>query len=225
MLEMHKLFIIIAGKKHARDSDFFYQIQFDDDGRMVNFFWVDARSRLAYQTFGDVITFDTTYKTNKYIMPFAPLTGLNHHLQSTLFGCALFQDEYEISFIWLFETWLKAMSGKKSVSIITDQDIAIGGVVAKVFPEARHRLCLWHIMNKFPTKLAHIYHKKSTFKRELKRCIRDSPAIKDFEDDWKHIMDKYELENNDWLIKLFEIRESWIPIYNKSTFFAGMNTT
>ena len=46
---------------------------------MINFFWVDARSRLAYEQFGDVITFDTTYKTNKYSMPFAPFTGLNNH--------------------------------------------------------------------------------------------------------------------------------------------------
>lgn len=36
--------------------------------------WVDARSRLAYNFFGDV-TFDTTYKTNKCNMPFAPLLG------------------------------------------------------------------------------------------------------------------------------------------------------
>ena len=55
---------------------------------MVNFFWVDARSRLAYQQYGDV-TFDTTYKTNKYCMPFAPFVGLNNHFQSILFGCAL----------------------------------------------------------------------------------------------------------------------------------------
>ena len=81
---------------------------------------MDARSRLTYQYFGDVVTFDTTYKTNKYSMPFAPFTGLNHHYQSILFGCALLQDEYEASFIWLFETWLEAMNGKMPVSIITD---------------------------------------------------------------------------------------------------------
>ncbi|XP_019465092.1 PREDICTED: uncharacterized protein LOC109363293 [Lupinus angustifolius] len=107
------------------------------------------------------------------------------------------QDESEISFIWLFETWIKAMNGNKVVSIITDQDIANGGFVAKVFLEARHHPCLWHIMNKSPTKLAHIYQKNSTFKRDMKRCIQDSPTIKDFEDDWKRIMDKYELDNND----------------------------
>ncbi|XP_061343328.1 protein FAR1-RELATED SEQUENCE 5-like [Gastrolobium bilobum] len=82
-------------QKQAQNSNFFYAIQCDDDDRMINFFWVDSRSRFAYQQFGDVITFDTTYRTNKYSMPFAPFTGLNHHLQSILFGCALLQDESE----------------------------------------------------------------------------------------------------------------------------------
>ncbi|XP_061368476.1 protein FAR1-RELATED SEQUENCE 5-like [Gastrolobium bilobum] len=185
-------------QKQAQNSDFFYSIQCDADDRMINFFWVDARSRYAYQQFGDVITFDTTYRTNKYSMLFAPFTGLNHHLQSILFGCALLQDETEKSFTWLFETWLEAMNGKKPVSIITDQDLAIGAAVAKVFPETRHRLCLWHIRKKFPEKLAHIYHKNSTFKRELKRCIRESPTIKEFENEWKNIMVTYDLQKNVW---------------------------
>ncbi|XP_022853627.1 protein FAR1-RELATED SEQUENCE 5-like [Olea europaea var. sylvestris] len=39
----------------------------------------DNRCRQAYKEFGDVVTFDTTYLTNKYDMPFAPFVGVNHH--------------------------------------------------------------------------------------------------------------------------------------------------
>lgn len=35
----------------------------------------------------------------------------------------------------------------------------------------------------------------------------------------------YDLKENQWLQGLYNIRESWAPIYNRSTFFAGMNTT
>lgn len=56
-------------------------------------FWADARSRATYEEFGDVVTFDTTYLTNKYDMPFAPFVGVNHHGQSILFGCALLSNE------------------------------------------------------------------------------------------------------------------------------------
>ncbi|KAG5116873.1 hypothetical protein JHK84_042986 [Glycine max] len=158
-------------RKQVENPNFFYEIQCDDDSRMVNFLWVDARSRVAYQKFGDVITFDTTYKTNKY-------------------------NESEKSFTWLFQTWLEAMGGKKSVSIITNQDLTIGVAI-----------------------------KKSTFKRELKRCIRESPCIDIFEEEWKRLMKEYNLEGNEWLQGLYRIKESWIPIFNRSTFFAGMNTT
>ncbi|CAL2248247.1 unnamed protein product [Prunus armeniaca] len=35
-----------------------------------NVFWVDSRSGATYKEFGDAITFDMTYLTNKYDMPF-----------------------------------------------------------------------------------------------------------------------------------------------------------
>ena len=63
------------------------------------------------------------------------------------------------------------------------------------------------------------------FKHELKKCIRDSPSIQIFEDEWQRLMNEYNLEKNDWLQGLYKIKESWIPIYNRSTFFVGVNTT
>lgn len=47
-------------------SDFYYEIDVDYDLRLKNVFWVDNRCRIAYQSLGDVITFDTTYLTNAY---------------------------------------------------------------------------------------------------------------------------------------------------------------
>lgn len=57
---------------------FFYAIDLDDDGHVKNVFWVDANGRHDYQEFGDVISFDTTYITNKYKMSFVPFIGLNN---------------------------------------------------------------------------------------------------------------------------------------------------
>jgi hypothetical protein len=54
-------------------------MDFDDDCRLKNVFWVDARSRASYEDCTDVVTFDTMYLTNKYDMPFAPFIGMNHH--------------------------------------------------------------------------------------------------------------------------------------------------
>jgi zinc finger SWIM domain-containing protein 3 len=67
-----------------------------------------------------------------------------------------------------------------------------------------------------------IFHKKYIFKRGIKRCIYNSPSIQSFEEEWRRLMSEYNLENKEWLQGLYRIRESWIPIYNRSTFFAGM---
>lgn len=74
------------------------------EGHLANYFWVDARSTIAYKNFGDVVLFDPTYWTNKYKMPFVPFIRVNNHYQSILFGCALLWDETEETFMWLLHT-------------------------------------------------------------------------------------------------------------------------
>ncbi|XP_042950352.1 protein FAR1-RELATED SEQUENCE 5-like [Carya illinoinensis] len=69
-----------------KNDRFFSLMDMDDDGRLRHVFWADARSRAAYKYFGDIVTFDTTYLTNRYGMPFAPFVGVNHHGQSILLG-------------------------------------------------------------------------------------------------------------------------------------------
>ncbi|XP_028115381.1 protein FAR-RED IMPAIRED RESPONSE 1-like [Camellia sinensis] len=69
-------------RMQQKNSNFYYEMDFDGEGRLRNLFWADARSRAAYKAFGDVVTFDTTYLTNKYDMSFALFVGVNHHRQS-----------------------------------------------------------------------------------------------------------------------------------------------
>ncbi|XP_024164125.1 protein FAR-RED IMPAIRED RESPONSE 1-like [Rosa chinensis] len=60
----------------AKNASFFYAIDINEKSRLRNLFWAYARSRAAYQEFGNVVTFDTTYLTNKYEIPFAPFVGV-----------------------------------------------------------------------------------------------------------------------------------------------------
>ncbi|KAH9723117.1 protein FAR1-RELATED SEQUENCE [Citrus sinensis] len=128
-------------------------IDLDEEDRLKNVFWADSRSTAAYKYFGDVITFDTTYLTNKYDMPFAPFVGVNYHRQSILLGCGLISREDTETFTWLFEAWLSCMSDSPPLGIITDQDRDMQKAIENVFPITRHRWCLWHIMKKVPKKL------------------------------------------------------------------------
>ncbi|KAH9751515.1 protein FAR1-RELATED SEQUENCE [Citrus sinensis] len=196
----------------------------NEDARLKNLFWADARSRAANKEFGDVITFDSTYLTNKYDMPFAAFVGVNHHGQSTLLGCGLISNEDIDTYVWLFRSWLTCMSSCAPNAIITDQDKAMQKAIEVVFPHARHRWCLWHIMKKLPEKLKG-YKKYEVIKLTMQNIVYDSLIPSDFDDRWMVFIEKYNLHNNEWLQNLYDERQHWVPAYVKDIFWAGMSTT
>ena len=105
--------------KQIEDPTFFYAVQIDEeDGRIANFFWADGQSIMDYACFGDAVSFDTTFQTSKCEMPFALILGTNHHKQTIFFGAALIFNETIESFVWLFETFLTAMSGKHQAQFL-----------------------------------------------------------------------------------------------------------
>lgn len=52
-------------KMSDANSNFYSAIQTDEEGKLVNVFWADARARAQYKDFGDIVTFDTTFLCNK----------------------------------------------------------------------------------------------------------------------------------------------------------------
>ncbi|QHO06446.1 Protein FAR1-RELATED SEQUENCE [Arachis hypogaea] len=48
-----------------KNHNFFFELELEDDQSIKLAFWVDVRSRAAFEYFGDVISFDTTYNTNR----------------------------------------------------------------------------------------------------------------------------------------------------------------
>lgn len=211
-------------KMQAENPGFYYAIQLDDDNRMSNVFWADARSRTAYNYFGDAVIFDTMYRPNQFQVPFAPFTGVNNHGQMVLFGCALILDESESSFAWIFRTFLSAMNNVSPVSVTTDQDRAIQMAVSQVFLETRHCICKWHILREGQERLAHIYLAHPSFYGELYSCINFSETIEDFESSWGSLLDKYDLRKNEWLHAVYNARTQWAPVYFRGTFFAALSS-
>lgn len=210
-------------KMQAENPGFYYAIQLDDDNRMANVFWADARSRTAYTHFGDAVTLDTMYRVKRYKVPFAPFTGVNHHGQTILFGCALLLDESECTFTWLFKTFLAAMNDRAPVSIITDPEKSIQAAVSQVFPGTRHCISKWHVLREGNKRLAHVCHLHPNFQVELYNCINLTETIDEFETSWDFILDRYDLRRNDWLQLLYTMRQQWVPAYFRDTFFAAVS--
>ncbi|XP_057770739.1 protein FAR1-RELATED SEQUENCE 5-like [Salvia miltiorrhiza] len=76
--DANKLLDILTDRGMS-DPSFFWKVKLSDDGRLENLFFRDTRCLIDYQHFGDVLSVDATYKTNKYDLICIPLIGINHH--------------------------------------------------------------------------------------------------------------------------------------------------
>ncbi|KAM0927705.1 hypothetical protein ACQ4PT_002712 [Festuca glaucescens] len=140
-------------EQKEKDPDFYCRYKLDAKDRVENLFWVDGAARRAYaEAYHDCISFDATYLTKKYNMPFAPFIGINRHGQSFMLGCGFVRQELATSYDWLFESFLLAMNGLAPDNIITDQDGAMRVSIERMFPTSFHRNCRWHIMQKAQLK-------------------------------------------------------------------------
>ncbi|XP_042950152.1 protein FAR1-RELATED SEQUENCE 5-like [Carya illinoinensis] len=117
------------------------------------------------------------------------------------------------------------MDGIAPRAIITDQDRAMKNAIAIVFPQSRHRFCLWHILKKVPEKLSSYSAYKSGMKNDLMKCVYDTQNVEEFESSWEQLISTYKLEENAWLKSLYIERKHWVPAFLKDSFWAGMSTT
>ena len=68
------------------DPRFTYKVLVEKSSKVKNLMWTNGSSRMQYRLFGDVVTFDTTYWTNLYNMPFGLFVGVNNHFQRIIFA-------------------------------------------------------------------------------------------------------------------------------------------
>ena len=88
--------------QQAQSPGFYYSVDMDNDYKVRNIFWADAEAREYYTTYGDCISFDTTFLTNKYNLPFALLVGVSAYANTYIFACAFLRDETADTFSWVF---------------------------------------------------------------------------------------------------------------------------
>ena len=202
-----------------RDPDFFFEHTVDAEGRLQNLFWCDSQSRRDYLDYGDVVVFDSTYKMNRYGMPFIPFVGLNNHRCTTVFACAIVSDETEATYVWLLNTFLKANCQKRPKSVITDGDAAMIRAIRKVLSDVWHRLCSWHIEKNMQK---HLNHKSL---KEFRALLYYATTHKVFEERWAAFVRKWQTEKTKtWLHRMYRKRTLWAASYLSGGFFLGMRS-
>ncbi|XP_020149543.1 protein FAR1-RELATED SEQUENCE 5-like [Aegilops tauschii subsp. strangulata] len=207
------------------NPEFFYDYDVDADNRVRNVFWANASCKGSYEDFGDCVTFDTTYKTNKFHMPLGVFVGVNHHLQSTIFAVALVRDETIPSFEWVFKTFLRCMNNKPPICMLTDQCSSMKAALKTILPHTLHTLCRWHIMKKYKDHLALLYKAHEKLKDDLNAVLNHPLMLSEFDRAWKDLIQRYNLQEDEVMNSLWDDKHEWISAYYKEIFCARMTST
>jgi 5S rRNA maturation endonuclease (ribonuclease M5) len=187
-------------------------------------FWADAKMLIDYAHFGDVVTFDTTFGTNKESRSFGVFVGFNHFRETVIFGAALLYSETCESFKWPFETFTQAHNGKKPRTIFTDQDFAMGKALEEVFSEALHGLCTFHIMQK---AIKHLSNENksddSSILANFSACMFEYEDKEKFET--KNFIMRNKVANQTWLDSIYKLKGKWAISFMKGVLALGMRST
>lgn len=203
------------------NPNFFYLMDLNDEGHLRNVFWIDGRSRASCVYFTDVIYIDNTYLLSRFEIPLVAFVGINHHGQSVLLGCGLLAGETTESYKWLFKAWLTCASGRRPQTIITDRCKVLQSAIVEVFPKARHRFGVSHVMKKVPEKLGGLRN-YDAIRKALFKAVYESLKVIEFEAAWGFMVQRFGVVDHEWLRSLYEDRAQWAPVYLKDTYFAGM---
>ncbi|XP_019152424.1 PREDICTED: protein FAR1-RELATED SEQUENCE 5-like [Ipomoea nil] len=212
-------------RKNEKCAAFYYKHDIDESDQLRRVFWADPVAHRNHTVFGDIVSFDATYSTNRYKMVFVPFTGMDNHKRCVTFGAALITKEDVASYVWVLETYKEAMGDAPSC-FVTDQDPAMRIALAEVYPTTRHRFCMWHIMMKVGEKVGPELSKDGVFRGKLNAIVWDEIQQPDvFETRWQALLGEYGLLDHNWFTQLWEARRYWIPAYFKDMILSGLVRT
>ncbi|GJS74641.1 FAR1-related sequence 5-like protein [Tanacetum coccineum] len=210
-------------KTYVPNFTFQYRVE---NSELVSMFWADEVAKCNYKEFGDIVSFDATFNSNKYNMKFVPFIGIDNHGKCVTLGSGMLLHEDTKSYTWLLTAFMTAFL-KEPTMIVTDQDGAMKRAIEAVFTKSKHRLCMWHIMQKIPSKICKQIYNETDFKERFDKIVWNMfiEPLK-FEEKWAKLIEDFGLQNHKWMTKMFNIREIWIPAYFvDSPLFGLMRTT
>ncbi|KAE8667101.1 hypothetical protein F3Y22_tig00112445pilonHSYRG00011 [Hibiscus syriacus] len=206
-------------KKHD-DPGFFVTYSVDESGALHNLIWSDSTSRSDYICFSYVITFDTTYKDNLYGRPIMPIIGVNHHHNTIVFTTAIIADETSQSFEWVLHNFLEAMMNQSPISVVTDRDRAMQRAIESVIPNAKHRLCSWHLSRNAEANIG-----DPKFTATFSKCMASWWTTDEFDIQWRSVVSEFNVEKHPWVIEKGNTWHLWAQAYLTGHFFANIRST
>nr|XP_043616187.1 protein FAR1-RELATED SEQUENCE 5-like [Erigeron canadensis] len=189
-------------REHVPNFTFEYKVK--DNSELECMFWADETTKANFKEFGDIISFDATYRTNRYNMMFVPFTGIDNHKKTVSIGAGMLRDETTDSYVWLLKAFLDTF-GSQPKMVVTDQDAAMKKAVALVGKRM---------------------FDNTDFKKKFNDIVWNiSLSTKTFEKRWAEIMKEFKLEEHPWFMHMYDIRSTWIPAYFTDLPMSGLMRT
>ncbi|KAL4358013.1 hypothetical protein AHAS_Ahas09G0244200 [Arachis hypogaea] len=164
------------------------------DNRLGSLIWADGEMMMDYRLFGNMLAFESTYRSNKYRKPLVIFSGTNHHKQTSIFGFALLEDEEVRTYRWVLMNLLDVMGQKMPCVVVTDGDKVMRIAIAEVMPMVTHRLCGWHL-----EKNCVQWVKEAEFRKVFRKAIYANFEICEFEEYWMASVESLGLHDNTWV--------------------------
>ncbi|XP_035830921.1 protein FAR1-RELATED SEQUENCE 2-like [Helianthus annuus] len=180
-------------KQYLADYSFEYSV--DDGKRLTGLFWADGLCKLNYMEFGDVISFDATFKTNRYKMVFVPFTGIDNHCRNPN--------------VVVTDQDPAMKQAIEEVFPISRHILCMWHIMKKVADKVRHELCN---NDEFKRRMCDI-------------VWTDSIEPEEFERQWKLVMIEFGLTENKWIDDMFGMRSMWIPAFYRHEPMSGLMRT
>lgn len=107
----------------------------------------------------------------------------------------------------------------------TDQCKAMSIALGEVWPDTFHLWCKWHVLKKIRECLGPTYTKNAAFRDEFYSIVNEMMTKKEFEESWSDLCERYQLTENQFMIRTFQCRSKWAKPWSKGNFCAGMTST
>ena len=107
----------------------------------------------------------------------------------------------------------------------TDQDPAMALAISRVFKKTQHRLCRWHMLNKYRNELKKLYKLHEGLKIKFLTVINHPLTPVEFEAAWNALVDEYGIREDEAIQGLWQDRHLWVAAYLKPLYCGRMTST
>lgn len=148
----------------------------------------------------------------------------NNNLKTWIVAQAIFDDETQSSYEWVFKCVIRATGFAPKVFVM-DSDPAVNGAVVSQFPNAFYIHCIWHISQNLLRNLKGIIG--SHYNNFIKDfyIIRNSLTEEKFNERREKLLQNYP-QSRDYLMRsLGYCTKSWAHAFTSRYFTAGVQST